>query len=156
MLAVPTRRLPNINKPILRYEHKPKTFLNVAVLKHLAPTRPRKTTIRQAFFDVSMVNNHEGLANILKKRGINPLELSPGDFVLFMNAAGTHAKILGANISSVKAASFPIVSIKAPRGKLSSLLLAKLPEFFHGQPFDYDATLKPILEAYLTQKRKRK
>lgn len=136
----------SINPRVYDHRHRSKEFQNVAVLRKPVESVPGRTTIRQLFLDCSMANHHEGLPAIAKKRGVDPDTLKPGDFLLFMNAPGTYAKLLGAGNT--------IVSIKAPRGKIAPLLISRLPEIFCGQQFDYDAALRPILEAHLAEKAK--
>lgn len=145
-----------VNKKVYSFQHKPERFLNLAVFKALRPSRGDKTTIRQLFLDVAMTNHHVGLLRIAELRGVNCMELEPGDFLLFINPARTYIKIMGANVSTTSTPMFPITSVKAPRGRISPLLLRELPKFFCGKPFDYDSTLKPILEAHLKLKREGK
>lgn len=148
-----------VNKKVYSFEHKPLKFLNLAVFKKLRPSgsQTSTTTIRQAFLDVSMANHHEGLVRIAESRGVDVLDLKPGDFLLFINPGRSYIKIMGANCAAPGfPPSFPITSVKAPRGRISPLLLRELPKFFNGKPFDYDSALKPILEAHLLEQREGK
>lgn len=146
--------IPNLSDQAIGYKHVPLIFLNIAALKRLGPSAETtgRSSIRQVFLDVNMVNHHQGLLEIARKKKVDVTELKPGDFLLFINARGSYCKIMGANISPAgRPPMFPVTSIKSPRGQISPLILRELPKFFFGQPFDYDATLKPLLEAHLNK-----
>ena len=87
----------------------------------------------------SMSNGHKGLAMLAKKAKINPDNLQPGQFVLFINKAGNACKLLAAN--SV------LVHYKHPKGhSLNYKALQLVPFFFDGQNLHYPEALKTIIK----------
>ena len=143
-----TNALKVFNKSALKLSHKPNQFLNVPLFKksYIPKRKDRTTTIRQVFLDVSMVNRHIGLSRTAKDAGIDVTKLEPGEFVMFINPKRTKIALYGAH------GSLTYIQSKGTHQPISWLILKHLPEIFNGTAFDYDAALKPWLEAYLKKR----
>lgn len=89
----------------------------------------------------SMVNGHAGLLEVVKqsKLKVNPEELKPGEFIIFINTPFNAVKLLAANNV--------LIYYKHPKGHMLNYEALRLvPTFFDGQQLNYPAALKSIIK----------
>lgn len=102
--------------------------------------------IAHCFFDVPMVNQHDGLTRIAKKEaGIDTAELSKGEMLLFLNRANDKIKVL----SSIGKGPRNIV-LAYWRGKpgqaIDRLAIQYIAQAFNGTAINYTDALKRAME----------
>ncbi|TXH09742.1 MAG: hypothetical protein E6R04_07240 [Spirochaetes bacterium] len=132
-----------LNPALKDFQHISRTFQALPVLNkpYLVPVKG--PYIRQAFADVSMINQHKGLSSLALKNGIDVNKLKTGDLVLFLSAKRDKVKLFGAFNT--------ILYSKAPPGmRVSYEFIRRLPDLLFGQgPIQYQEVLGGFLEKHL-------
>lgn len=94
------------------------------------------------FPNTDMRCSHDGLSLIAKKAGFN--EIGQGDFLLFVNRAKTHLKVLTTN--------HIVAHYRSPSGRVDLGAIQYLPLAFAGEGFDFNRALKAKLEKDLAKR----
>jgi hypothetical protein len=98
------------------------------------------------FKDADMRCGHDGLKALARKHRYRPEVLSKGEFLLFVNAKQTIAKVLGEGNA--------LLHIKSETGRLELKTLRYLPQIFGGKAFGYAEALKLVIEKDFKEKRR--
>ncbi len=91
------------------------------------------------FPDTDLRNAHAGLALIAKKYKVDVEDLTPGEFVVFINTKHTVLKMY--------ASSGVIAHLKMKQGhKINPKTIAMIPRYFNGSTIKYDDALREVIE----------
>jgi hypothetical protein len=90
------------------------------------------------FKDADMRCAHHGLSVLAKKHKHSVETLKSGEFLLFVNARQTIAKVLGAG--------GVILHLKSENGRIDFRTLRYLPQLFSGKHFTYNDALSKVIE----------
>lgn len=94
--------------------------------------------IIQIFLGADLRCCHDGLAEIARKQKINVTELSPGEFVIFINTCLNRIKLYTANEV--------VAYLKLKTGKIDMRTISLIPKAFMASgKIQYDESLKNIL-----------
>jgi hypothetical protein len=104
--------------------------------------------IIQVFLNISMQNQHDGLAEIAMENDVDVKKLKPGQLVVFINSEKTKLKVFGAN--------GVLAYFRSPHGRIEMQMIQHIPEAFSGGGIDFKAALKVTLEQIFEKKRKQK
>ena len=88
--------------------------------------------------------SHAGLANLAKYHKKDVDNMNKGDFMVFLNAKQTQAKILTSD--SI------LIHLKNEGRRLSLEAISMIPTYFNGESFNYKAALKKVIERDLARK----
>lgn len=95
--------------------------------------------ILRVVFNTDLRNSHDGLEALAKDLKVKVSELSPGQFIVFMNTRKTAVKIYAAGNT--------IAHFRMPGGKKLNLkTIVMIPKYFSGGEFKYDQALKEVIE----------
>lgn len=97
--------------------------------------------IKQVFFNVSMINGHDGLTRIVKleqkkvpnEHRVRAEQLNPGELLVFINTQRNKLKILAAN--------GVMAYLKLRSGRLDLQAIQYIPNALQGNTIDYDKAL---------------
>lgn len=106
--------------------------------------------VLQCFFNADLRNGHEGLQQIATEAGLDVGKLSPGQYVIFVNAKRDRLKLYAAN--------HVVAYYKAPAGQSINLLtIQEIPRAFMSTGrIDYDVALKAAIEKTMERRARRK
>ncbi len=93
--------------------------------------------------ETHMGSGHTGLTALAKRHKIFVGDLSPGEFVLFLNRAQTAFKLFASNNV--------VVHYKHERGLINIDVVKFIPRVFNSGKFSYDAALEEVLNRKLKQ-----
>lgn len=103
--------------------------------------------VAQVFLNVDFRNQHEGLAAVARKAGLDPAKLQPGQFVVFLNSKKDRIKLYGAH---------NVVAYHKSETRIDMTVLPRIIQAFnrHGT-IDYDSVLRQRLTEVLARKPRR-
>lgn len=108
--------------------------------------RTHSTRILRYFPNCDLRCGHEGLRDIAKKQGVDPWELSPGEFLVFANAVQNRLKIYApGNVIAYL--------VNPDYRKIDLDIVRLIPRFFNGTEFNYKAALAKMVDEKLERKR---
>lgn len=101
--------------------------------------KTKSTRVIRFFQNADLRCSHLGLRTIALEHGIDPYELSPGEFIVFANKKINKLKIYApGNV---------IAYVKPPNDQRIDLNVIRLiPRFFNGSEFNYDSALRKHFE----------
>lgn len=100
--------------------------------------------IIQCFLNTSMINGHDGLTAIAKKAGIKVSSITPGSYVVFVNAAQDRIKVFAANNV--------VAYVRLGRGRKVDLrVIREIPQVFSGASINYDEALEKVVTKALNR-----
>ena len=95
--------------------------------------------IIQVFMNVSMINGHDGLAEIAKAQGIKTNEIDPGSYVVFVNSAKDRIKVYAAGQT--------VAYVRLEKGRKVDLrVIREIPNVFRGGKIEYDKALEVAID----------
>lgn len=96
--------------------------------------------IARVFFDVHMGQSFQGLSRLLHKNKIDPRTLGVGDFVIFINRAGTAFKLFAGN-------TYLVYYKNEDRHKIPLDAIQYLPASFGGTELEFNRAVEKSLKA---------
>lgn len=105
------------------------------------PAFAKKTNrVLRVVFNTDLRNSHDGLALLDKQFKIDTAKLSPGEYVVFINAKKTALKLY--------AAGQVVAHFRMPtHRKMDMRIIGMIPRFFNGSELKYDDALKELITA---------
>lgn len=145
-------KLPSyINRPQQFLKPEPGQPTPLVTKKHAHELLDKRGTNRvlQVISPVDMRCSHDGLRAVcLEKGGLDPHELKPGQYIVFLNAKKDHLKLYAAHNL--------VVSYKVPGGgRIDMRVIAQIPTFFNGSAINYDGAVEKMLEQYFARRGKK-
>lgn len=105
------------------------------------------TKLLRVFLNADMRYGHRGLKKLAKDAGIDVSEITPGDFVIFLNTEKNRIKLYGANNV--------VAYLALDQGKIDMRTVALIPRAFKASgKIDYDASLKDVVMNELRRSKK--
>lgn len=101
-------------------------------------------SIIRCYLNSDLRAGHDGLAKVALKDKIRVQELSPGEFVIFINARKDKVKVY--------AAQNVVAYLRSPSGRIDMNTIREIPRVFNGAAINYDAALKKILSENLLKR----
>lgn len=108
-------------------------------------------SIKQCFLNVNMSNRFDGLQTIAKKGGIDLLELSAGDYLVFVNASRDKVALLVG--SQTPGGKQTMVYERMKKGqRLDMKAIREIPRAFDGKKLNLDVATGLALDKALGKK----
>lgn len=112
--------------------------------------KPHSRGIMQIFWDVDFRCQHIGLGKILEEHGIDPKNMKPGDYVVFINTRQDRLRVLSGTPDKSRGVLSYYIS---PRGRIEKRSLQYIPQAFGARGFEYSKALEKALATNLLRGR---
>jgi hypothetical protein len=100
--------------------------------------RTKSTRVVRFFPNADLRCSHDGLRLIAKENGIDPWELAPGEFLVFMNT--------NKNMMKIYAPGNVLAHVKSPDNRRIDLDIVRyIPRFFNGTEFKFEKALEKMV-----------
>lgn len=99
----------------------------------------------QVFLNADLRCSHDGLTSLAKKEKVDVSQLTPGEYVIFINSGKNRIKLFAANNV--------LAYLRLPQGKIDMRTISLIPRAFEAsRKINYDEKLREVLTKELRLK----